>query len=264
MGAPKLPTQTPGQFPENPVINSENSFHPERPIVYKQIKNEVRAYVWELPVRIFHWLNMLAIFVLMGTGIYIGKPFASAGIPEEAYYSNLMGWMRYIHFFAAFLFVINLMFRLYWVAIGNKFATSNPLRWIFWKEVFETIKYYLFLKNKKPHYVGHNPLAQLSYWIFIGLGSWIVLLTGFYMYFEPQPESFWAKLFVWVPYLFGGDSFTIRSWHHLAAWGFMLFTLIHVYMAFRDDYLERNGSISSMITGYKTTTNKSVGEKNEK
>ena len=264
MGAPKLPTQTPGSFPETPVINSENSFHQERPIVYKQVRNEVRAYVWELPVRIFHWLNMLAIFVLMATGIYIGKPFASAGIPEEAYYSNLMGWMRYIHFFAAFLFVINLMFRLYWVVIGNKFATSNPLRWMLWKEVVETVKYYLFLKNKKPHYVGHNPLAQLSYWIFIGLGSWIVMLTGFYMYFEPQPESFWAKLFVWIPYLFGGDSYTIRSWHHLAAWGFMLFTLIHVYMAFRDDYLERNGSISSMITGYKTTTNKSVGEKNEK
>ncbi|WP_392391435.1 Ni/Fe-hydrogenase, b-type cytochrome subunit [Neobacillus jeddahensis] len=262
MGAPKLPTQSPGPFPEDPMINSENSFHPERPIQFKKVKNEVRAYVWELPIRIFHWLNALAIMVLMVTGIYIGKPFASASIPEEAYYSNLMGWMRYVHFFAAFIFVANLLFRLYWVAVGNKFATSNPLRWIFWKELFETIKFYLFLKNKKPHFVGHNPLAQLSYWIFIGLGSWIVMLTGFYMYFEPQPESFWAKLFVWVPYVFGGDSYTLRSWHHLTAWGFMLFTLIHVYMAFRDDYLERNGSISSMVTGYKTTTNKSVGEKN--
>ena len=84
------------------------------------------------------------------------------------------------------------------------------------------------------------------------------------MYFEPQQESFWAKIFVWVPNIFGGDSYTLRSWHHIAAWGFMLFTLIHVYMAIRDDYLERNGSVSSMITGYKTTTLKSVGEDNEK
>jgi Ni/Fe-hydrogenase 1 B-type cytochrome subunit len=262
MAAPKLPTQPPGPFPDKPGINSENSFHTERSIHYKPVKNEVRVYVWELPVRIFHWLNMFAIILLMGTGVYIGKPFSAAIIPDEAYYSNLMGWMRYIHFFAAFLFTLNLIFRLYWVFKGNKFATSNPLRWLFWKEVFETVKFYLFLKNKKPHYVGHNPLAQLSYWIFIGLGSWIVMLTGFYMYFEPQQESFWAKLFVWVPYLFGGDSYMLRSWHHLAAWGFMLFTLIHVYMAFRDDYLERNGSISSMFSGYKTTTRNSVGEKN--
>ena len=263
MAAPNVPYRGPNPPDINTEINSENTFHPERPLVYKPIKNEVRAYVWELPIRIFHWLNMLAIFVLMGTGIYIGKPMTAAIIPEEAYYSNLMGWMRYIHFFAAFIFVINLMFRLYWVAIGNKFATSNPLRLIFWKELFETVKFYLFLKNKKPHYVGHNPLAQLSYWIFIGVGSWIVMLTGFYMYFEPQLDSFWGNLFFWVPYVFGGDSFTVRSWHHLTAWGFMLFTLIHVYMAFRDDYLERNGSISSMLTGYKTTTKKSVGEKND-
>ena len=55
----------------------------------------------------------------------------AAIIPEEAYYSNLMGWVRYIHFFFAFIFVINLMFRLYWSFVGNKFATSNPFRWIF-------------------------------------------------------------------------------------------------------------------------------------
>ncbi|MDP4083546.1 MAG: Ni/Fe-hydrogenase, b-type cytochrome subunit [Bacillota bacterium] len=259
---PNLPNQTPNYY--TPETNSEASFHPERPIKYKPVNESVKVYVWELPVRIFHWVNMLAIILLMITGVYIGKPFASASIPEEAYYSNLMGWMRYIHFFAAFLFTVNLLFRLYWVFKGNKFSTSNPLRWVFWKEVFQTIKFYLFLKNKKPHYIGHNPLAQLSYWIFIGLGSWIVMLTGFYMYTEPQHASFWGKLFSWVPYIFGGDSYTIRSWHHLAAWGFMLFTLIHVYMAFRDDYLERNGSISSMLTGYKVEPKKLVGGKDEK
>jgi Ni/Fe-hydrogenase 1 B-type cytochrome subunit len=265
MGAPKLPTLPPQPLPNQKVgINSENLIHPEKPIVYKPINNEVRVYVWELPVRIFHWINALAIVVLMMTGVYIGKPFSSAVIPEEAYFSNFMGWVRYIHFFAAFVFTINLMYRLFWAAIGNKFSKSNPFRWIFWKEVFETIKFYLFLKNKKPHYVGHNPLAQLSYWIFCFFGSWILMLTGYYMYFEPQPESFWAKLFGWVRYLFGGDSYSVRSWHHLMAWGFMLFIVIHVYMAFRDDYLERSGSISSMFTGYKTEPNKAVGEKHEK
>lgn len=262
MGAPKLPTETPGGPPiQIGGVNCENSFHPEIAIKYKRVKNEVRAYVWELPVRIFHWVNAFAIILLMITGIYIGRPFASAGIPEEAYYSNLMGWARYIHFYSAFVFTINLMYRLFWSFAGNKFAKSNPFRWIFWKEVFEAVKFYLFLPNKKPHYVGHNPLAQLSYWIFIFAGSWVIMLTGFYMYFEPQPESLWAKLFIWVPYVFG-NSFSIRSWHHLIAWGFMLFTVIHIYLAFRDDYLERNGCISSMFSGYKTTTNHSVGEKN--
>lgn len=261
MGAPKLPTLPPEAPPviQKVGINSENSFQPEKPIVYKPIKNEVRVYVWELPVRIFHWINALAIVVLMITGVYIGNPFSSALIPGEAYYSNLMGWMRYVHFFAAFIFTINLMYRLFWAAIGNKFSKSNPFRWIFWKELGETVKFYLFLKNKKPHYVGHNPLAQLSYWIFCFFGSWIIMLTGYSMYFEPQQQTVWAKLFSWVKYVFG-DSYSVRSWHHLMAWGFMLFIVIHVYMAFRDDYLEKSGSISSMFTGYKTEPKKSVGD----
>ncbi|WP_379969488.1 Ni/Fe-hydrogenase, b-type cytochrome subunit [Ectobacillus sp. sgz5001026] len=243
--------------------NSESTFHPERKIEYKEAKNAVKVYVWELPVRVFHWINVLAIILLMITGMYIGNPLVGSNVQEEAYYSFLMGWVRYIHFFAAFLFTINLFYRLFWAFIGNKYATSNPFRLIFWKEVWETIKFYLFLKNKKPHYVGHNTLAQLSYWIFIGLGSWVMLLTGYYMYFEPQPESFWGKLFVWVPAVFGGDSYTIRSWHHLVAWAFMLFMVIHIYMAFRDDYLERNGTMSSIFTGYKTEPKELVGDEKD-
>ncbi|XJZ25873.1 Ni/Fe-hydrogenase, b-type cytochrome subunit [Bacillota bacterium Lsc_1132] len=263
---PQLPNQTTNTLSKHepaPGVNSENSFLPNRPIHYKQINNSVKIYVWEMPIRIFHWVNMISIILLIGTGIYIGKPFASAMIPGEAYYSNLMGWARYIHFFAAFLFTVNLIYRMYWAFKGNKFATSNPFRLIFWKETVETIKFYLFLKNKKPHYAGHNPLAQLSYWIFQGIGSLIVVFTGFYMYYEPQQESFWAKLFAWVPMIFG-DSYSIRSWHHLAAWGFILFIIIHVYMVFRDDYLERNGVISSMFTGYKQEPKKVVGGKDDK
>ncbi|MDP4105128.1 MAG: Ni/Fe-hydrogenase, b-type cytochrome subunit [Bacillota bacterium] len=251
------------ELPLNDNENSENSFHPERPIKYKKVNASVKVYVWELPVRIFHWVNMIAIILLMVTGIYIGKPFVSASVPDEAYYSNLMGWARYIHFFAAFLFTASILYRFYWVFKGNKYATSNPFRILFWKEVVETMKFYLFLKNNKPHYAGHNPLAQLSYWIFQGFGSLVIIFTGFFMYFEPQQQSFWAKLFAWVPVVFG-NSYSIRSWHHLTAWAFMLFILIHVYMVLRDDYLERNGEVSSMFTGYKIEPRKVVGGKDVK
>ncbi|MFV9510544.1 Ni/Fe-hydrogenase, b-type cytochrome subunit [Tepidibacillus sp. LV47] len=213
--------------------------------------NFTKVYVWELPVRIFHWINALAIIILMITGVYIAHPFVAASVQGEAYYSYLMGWVRYIHFFTAFVFTINLLVRFYWVFVGNQYAKSNPLRKEFWKGTFETLKFYLFLKNKKKHYIGHNALAELSYWIFIGAGSLIMMFTGYYLYFEPNPESFWGKFFSWVPYLFGGDSFSVRSWHHLVAWGFMVFMVIHIYMAFREDWLTRNGTVSSIFTGYK-------------
>lgn len=243
---------------------ARSTFDPSGVSTSKANKELGKVYVWEAPVRIFHWLNAFAIVVLMITGIYIGKPFVSASIPEDAYYSFLMGWVRYIHFFAAFLFTANLLFRLYWVYKGNTFAKSNPFRLSFWKETLEAIKYYLFLPNKKKHYIGHNTLAQLSYWIFIGLGSIIMMITGFYLFFEPQLESTFGKIFSYLGLLFGGDSFTVRSWHHLVAWGYIVFMVVHIYMAFREDWLSRNGTMSSIITGYKTEEMEDVKKESQK
>lgn len=243
------------------VMKPETHQHPKSAIVYKKkrpvhIKDDhkpyVKVYVWELPVRVFHWINAAAILLLVITGLYIGRPIVDATVQEEAYYSYLMGWVRYVHFFAAFVFTANLLIRWYWVFKGNNYAVSNPLKRAFWAETFETIKYYLLMKNNKPHYTGHNPLAQLSYWIFVGAGSIVAIFTGFYLYFEPQPQSVWAKLFVWVKELAGGDSFTVRSVHHWIAWAFILFVVIHVYMAFREDWLEKNGTMSSIFTGFKS------------
>lgn len=96
----------------------------------------------------------------------------------------------------------------------------------------------------------------------IGVGSVVMILTGYFLYFEPQPESFFGAMFAWVPYLFG-DSFSIRSWHHLVSWAFMVFIVVHVYMSLREDYLQKNGTMSSIFTGYKTESKKAVGEKDE-
>lgn len=222
-------------------------------------KDSGKVYVWESPVRIFHWINALSIVALMITGIYIGNPFVSPTVPEEAYYSNVMFWVRYIHFFAAFAFTANLIFRLYWAYKGNKYAKTNPFKKNFWKQVFEVMKYYLFLPNKKEHSPGHNKLAELSYLLFIGIGSIIMVLTGFYMYLEPQLESFPIEN---IAFLFGGDSFSVRSFHHFIAWFFMIFIVIHIYMVIREDWVNRNATLSSIFTGYKIK--EKHGEKEEK
>ena len=35
-----------------------------------------RVYVWEMPVRIYHWLNALCVVILIITGFIIGSPFS--------------------------------------------------------------------------------------------------------------------------------------------------------------------------------------------
>ncbi|MFT8708321.1 MAG: Ni/Fe-hydrogenase, b-type cytochrome subunit [Sporolactobacillus sp.] len=208
-------------------------------------------YVWEAPIRFFHWVNAASIMILMVTGIYIGHPFFTPENSGDAYSHFFMGWVRDVHFFTAFVFTANLILRLYWAIVGNQYAKSQILHKAFWIDLIEVVKGYLFIPNHKRHYIGHNPLAQLSYWLFIGAGSVIMVLTGYYMLFQPQPDTIYGKAFGWVLFVFGGTDFQVRSWHHLVAWGFMMFVIVHVYMSIREDLLSRNGTMSSIFTGYK-------------
>ena len=50
-----------------------------------------------------------------------------------------------------------------------------------------------------------------------------------------------------APYL-GGFQW-VRVIHHVAAWYFPIFIVLHVYLAIRADLLERSGTISSIVSG---------------
>lgn len=208
-------------------------------------------YVWELPVRLYHWLNALAIVVLCVTGYLIGNPPAIQSA-AEASYSYWFGINRFIHFVAAYIFFFNFIFRVYWGFVGNKYADWKnfiPTSKKFFREMWEVIKIDIFLQKDKDHMsVGHNPLAGFIYFLtFIAFG--VQCLTGFGLY--AAMSDFWfAQLFAWVPGMFGGDFF-LRQVHHIAMWFFILFALVHVYLVFYHDYVEGRGEFSSMGGGWK-------------
>src|SRR5271166_2280053 len=45
-----------------------------------------RLYVWQLPVRLVHWLLFFSILILTFTGYYIGNPFVSVPGPAGAHF----------------------------------------------------------------------------------------------------------------------------------------------------------------------------------
>lgn len=217
-----------------------------------------KFYVWQLPIRLFHWINVAAGLTLILTGWYIATPFLNT-LSDQAD-GFLMGGLRITHFSAAFVFTLNLVFRLYWAFKGNQYAKSNPLTKEFWKEVGRYIKYYLFLGKADNEHVKHNALAQLTYWIFFGGGAILMMLTGYYMFFEIQLNSTVGSLFTWVPSVFGGSSFDVRSFHHLTAWVIILFSFIHLYMSARDSVLSKNQTLTSIFTGYKRVSKDFKGD----
>ena len=214
-----------------------------------------RVYVWELPVRFTHWINVVTIMVLIATGIIIGNPPAIMS-GSEASYSYWFGTVRFIHFLTAYIFTFNLLVRLYWAFVGNKYASWKvffPLSKGARKKIKHVFKVDVFLRNDKEMdltniAVGHNPVAAASYLVLFGL-CFIQILTGFALY-STNATWFFPKMFGWVLGVFG-DEFTIRSFHHAVTWLMVLFTLVHIYLVFYHDWLEGRGEVSSMFGGYK-------------
>jgi len=209
-----------------------------------------QKYVWQWPIRVFHWINALAVLVLFLSGLYIWNPIlVPAGEPWNHF---VMATVRKIHFAFAMIFVVNFVWRIYWFWMGNNYARSGfPFVWrrSWWRDLFRQMVDYLKLERGHRH-LGHNALGGLAYTVFvIGLG-WLQILTGLALYSESNPDGFWGTLVGWVIPL-AGSSMAVRVWHHLFAWGFIVFSILHVYIVFYDGQQYRNGLISSMISGYK-------------
>ena len=210
-----------------------------------------RVYVWQLPVRLYHWINALCVAALAVTGYLIGRPLAVQSA-AEASYSYWFGQIRFIHFVAAFIFFFNFLFRIYWGFAGNKFAQWRNFiihRKSQVQEAVDVLKIDILQTQSKPlESVGHNSLAGFTYFI-----TFLVFLfqcvTGFGMY-AAMSDSWLPHMFAWIVPLMGGD-FAVRQWHHVMMWFFIIFSIIHVYLVFYHDYVEGRGIISSMAGGWK-------------
>lgn len=206
-----------------------------------------RVYVWEFPVRFTHWVNVLSILALGVTGYYIGNPFMHAY--KESQY--VMGWIRFIHFTAAYVFVISLLIRLYWAFAGNKYAS--------WKALFpvtgdkpakliQQMLYYAFLAEKPRFGVGHSPLAGLTYLLILVLYA-AEIFTGFAIYSLYNPSGLYNSMFGWLFLIFTTP--TLRLIHHIVMWLLVYLILIHIYVALYVDKLEKSGLMGSIFTGHK-------------
>ncbi len=212
------------------------------------------VYVFELPVRVWHWVHALSIVVLAVTGYLIAHPLsAPAGEASENF---LMGNFRLVHFVAGYVFAIGFALRIYWAIVGNRYARELfylPVwRGGWWREFIEELKYYLFLRRDMPLSIAHNPLAQTAMWIFNTLLGLFMIGTGFALYGEGLGLGSWADAwFGWMVPLLGGSQ-NLKMWHTFGMWLLIMFAIIHIYMAIRAEYMGRQSSLRTMIDGWRT------------
>lgn len=217
-------------------------------------RNLKSIYVWEAPVRLWHWVMTVAILVLIATGLLIAYPPPTVG--GEASEHFLFGYIRFAHFAAGYTLAISWLLRIYWAFVGNDYARQLFVVPLFsgpwWGEFWNDVKTYAFMEAKPLRFGGHNPMAQLAMFFILTLGSFFMIITGFAMYSEGAGKGSWAdRLFGWVIPLFG-QSQDVHTWHHLCMWAIVVFVIVHLYMAVRQEITTKEGIIGAMVSGYRT------------
>lgn len=207
-----------------------------------------RVYVWEVPVRLTHWLSVLSIITLAVTGIYIGSPYIFALHENQL----IMARMRYFHFIASYVYAVCMFVRLYWLFAGNQYAKWDqfiPVSKERRQNIVGTTSYYCFLRAKCPDVVGHTGLAGLAYAV-LGIITLVEIITGFALYSQSHVGTLWTVMGGWLFSIMGQG--VVRLIHHLITWVIVVFMILHVYITAHNTLIERTGLFGSIFSGYKT------------
>jgi cytochrome b len=113
-----------------------------------------RILVWDVPTRVFHWLQALSF--------------------GAAYLTAFSERLRNYHVALGYILLGLLVFRLLWGLVGTRYARFgsflfNP------KEIVVYLS--AMVKGKPAHYLGHNPAGSVSVWLLLALGLFICV-TG--------------------------------------------------------------------------------------
>ena len=204
------------------------------------------AYEHPWVVRVAHWLNAVALFVLIGSGLQIFRAFPSFGpkIPQQNFFVPptaiaLGGWLGGAlqwHFTFIWIFVgSGLMYLVYQIVTGHWRQVLFRPRDI--KGVWPMARYYFLFGKKPPLEEAYNPLQKFAYTATVFLGV-VSTLSGMVLF---KPVQFW-----WLTWLMGGFRLA-RVWHFMAMCGFVAFIPGHLIMV----GLHGWNNFYSMITGWK-------------
>jgi Ni/Fe-hydrogenase b-type cytochrome subunit len=199
----------------------------------------IREYQHPFIVRLTHWLNFIALGIMVSSGlrIYNASPIFDFKIPAVF---TLGGWLagaRQWHFFAMWLFVAN---GLIWV-LYNNISKHGRSTTIFSKNdiggIIPMIKYYLHIQKEHPPVKKYNALQKAAYTT-IPVAAFGVTLTGAAIY--------WPVQFHFVTSLFGNYD-TARMWHFIFMAVIVLFFFGHIFMVLISGW----SNFFSMISGWK-------------
>jgi Ni/Fe-hydrogenase 1 B-type cytochrome subunit len=142
--------------------------------------------------------------------------------------------------------------RVIWMFSGNRFSRWNkfiPVDRRRLRAMRPVLKYYLFGLRKPPGFVGHNPLAGMTYTV-VFLLYFLMIGTGISLRVVSADVHSPLRIFSFLLPLFGGAQ-SARWIHHIGMWLLWGFAVHHVYSAILMSQVEGNATMESIFSGYK-------------
>jgi len=207
----------------------------------------VPVYVWQSPVRLFHWIMVLSLTLLTITGFYMHHPYIVATSPR----AWVMGTMRFVHEIFGFVLLAVLLMRIYWFFAGNEWARWRawvPLTKGQWASIRSMLLYYSYQRSEPEPEIGHNSLATSTYMVIVFL-LLLECLTGLVLFSVVSGSHFLRLTVGWIPHIV--DIQYIRLCHYFIMFLFMAFVIHHVYSAVLVSMEQKNGLMESIFSGWK-------------
>jgi Ni/Fe-hydrogenase 1 B-type cytochrome subunit len=136
-------------------------------------ENHIKVYkAWDLPARLFHWINFLCVILLSILGLIMLNK-GSIGIS-----GNEAGiGLKTVHVIVGYVFVANLLLRIAWGFTGSR--SSDLSRLLPGKNLKrELVSYKASIASGEPQtFIGHSPRGRLSVLVMFLLLT-IMTVTG--------------------------------------------------------------------------------------
>ncbi len=188
-----------------------------------------------LPLRIMHWINAIAIFIMIGSGWKIYNDDVIFGFLHFPDWLVIGKWAQYglqWHFFGMWIFVLNgLAYLAYGIASGRFRRKLFPISL---REILATVSDALRFRLAHDDLTHYNAVQKILYLGIILIGI-LIVISGLALW-KPVQFSEVASLF--------GNFQTIRLVHFLCMSAIVGFLLVHVALA-----LLVPQSLVAMLTG---------------
>ncbi len=178
--------------------------------------------LYTLHERIWHWLQGLAIVLLIASGLHLHYP-TSCGLCGD------LAQAVKLHEFLGFLLVLNAALGLFYTLTTDRIRGYIPMPMDFTRGIFEQARYYLGgIFRGEPHpfekSAGRrlNPLQKITYFFLLTVLLPLQMATGVALWSVTE----WPEVFERL-----GGMRVLGPIHTLLAFFFLAFLIIHLYLA---------------------------------